>query len=162
LPICSVEEKFGVQAGEALREKLEKNRDYEVMPQCPDQKELWLYRVYGGIAVTKGVETKKTTGMTIRGKVAPDTDTAALAQMVADEMEEPPKLNDIHGIEDSSDTVKKGRGRRGAKGKGKGKDSATDVPNTAPKRVPRKKKEVPVDDGTPDHVKKARAANHCA
>jgi hypothetical protein len=62
-----VEEKFGVEAGEALREKLEKNRDYEVMPQCPDQKELWLYRVYGGIAVAKGVETK--TSVAITGNV---------------------------------------------------------------------------------------------
>ena len=158
-----MEEKFGVEAGEALREKLEKNRDYEVMPQCPDQKELWLYRVYGGIAVTKGVETKKTTGMTIRGKVSQERETETLVSMAAEEMEAHPALNDIHCMDGICDNGKKGRGKRGAKGKGKGKgkDNVSEVPMPAPKRATRKK-EVPVDDGTPLHVKEADASKRCA
>jgi hypothetical protein len=158
--MCGAEEKFGEEAGEALRDKLEKNRDYEVMPQFPEDKALWLYRVYNGIVVSKGIERKKVLGMSIRGRVAQDAETSALVQMVADEMDEVPKLNDVH-LTEGDDNPKKGRGRRGAKGKGKGKGNVTDhVASPAPKRV-RKVKEPPADDGTPDHVKKACVANNC-
>lgn len=123
------------------------------MPDFPDDKNLWLYRVYSGVTKSKSVETKTTTGMSLRGKVGNDKDSSQLIQMLAEEMDELPELTDIH------DTSNRGRGRgrsRRGKGRGKGALALLDVTAAAPKRVSRRAKPAQKDDDTPEHMKKAR------
>ena len=133
-------EKFGEDAATQIATALEQQGKFDRMPMCPDNKDTWLYHVYGGRSFAAGSSVQTTVGTTVKCHVANQPENVELVGVLNKEMVKGPRLEDPES--DQSDAPKKSKRPRGKSDKD---------PTPKAKQEPRRKR----PDHTPGYLKEA-------